>query len=309
MQMSPSVFIHPEDQAALDNLRSLPLFPTAVKAFMKMVPERFLHGMNMANKIRLGPSQLPQLFNYLPPICAALGIAEPEFYLEMNPVPNAYTYGDTQVFLTVTSGLVEYLEEDEFTAVLAHECGHIACRHVLYHTMADMLIEHGSVVLGPLAAVSMPVRLGLLYWQRRSELSADRAAAVVMKGHASVVDTMVRLAGGPKSLTGEVNIDAYVSQAESYDALMDRQWDKFLQGLAVMNQDHPFLAVRTREIVRWCGTDAYKSLLESIDKFAAIPKCPGCGCTIEVSWKWCGRCGYALEPSEVPQDNQPGGNV
>jgi len=43
----------------------------------------------------------------------------------MNPLPNGYTFSDTRVFVTVTSGLPEYLDEDEVQAVIAHECGHI----------------------------------------------------------------------------------------------------------------------------------------------------------------------------------------
>jgi len=299
MTLTPNLFTHPEDRAALETLRGLPLFPAAVKAFMKAVPERFFHGMNMANKIRLGPDQLPEIHAHLPPICRMLGIAEPELYLEMSPAPNAYTYGDTQVFLTLTSGLVEYLEEDELRAVIAHECGHIACRHVLYHTMASMLIQYGPVVLGPLEKTSMPLQLALLYWWRRSELSADRAAAVVLGGAASVVETMVRLAGGPKSLTAAVNLDAFIAQAEQYDAKLDSKWDKLLQGIAVMGQDHPFLAVRTREIVRWCEGEDFERLMQSLAEEAAKPTCPGCGEPIDPAWKWCGACGQALQPSHM----------
>jgi Zn-dependent protease with chaperone function len=294
MKLSPSLFTHPEDRAALETLRALPLFPTAVKSFMKTMPEPFLHGMNMANKIRLGPEQLPALYAHLPPICQTLGIAEPELYLEMNPQPNAYTYGDTQTFLTLTSGLVEYLEEDELKAVIAHECGHIACHHVLYHSMADLLIQYGPLVFGPLAPASLPLRLALLYWYRRSELSADRAAAVAMGGHTSVVETMVRLAGGPKSLTAGVNLAAFIAQAERYDALLDQHWDKVLQSFAVMNQSHPFLAVRTREIVHWCAGEDFQRLMEAIAADAARPRCPGCQRPVEPDWKWCGGCGQAL---------------
>jgi hypothetical protein len=304
MRLNPDAFIHPEDRAALENLRSIPLFPSAVKAFMKVMPERLLHGINMADKIRLGPGQLPELYGHLPPICASLGIAEPELYLEMNPTPNAYTYGDTQVFLTVTSGLVEYLEEHELRAVLAHECGHVLCRHVLYHTMADMLLAHGAKIFGPVAAVSQAIRLGLLYWYRRSELSADRVAAVAMKGQSSVVETMIRLAGGPRSLTAAVNVDAYIRQAESYDALLDREWDGFLQGWAVMNRSHPFLAVRTREIVRWCRGDEFEALLKAVEAWESAPRCPGCGNLVQVSWKCCGHCGERLTANNNPATNE-----
>jgi Zn-dependent protease with chaperone function len=268
---------------------------------MKVMPERLLHGINMADKIRLSPDQLPVIYSLLPPICMALGISEPEFYLEMNPVPNAYTYGDTQLFLTVTSGLVEYLEEDELRTVLAHECGHIVCHHVLYHTMADLLLSNGSKIFGPLAAVSHAIRLGLLYWYRRSELSADRAAALVMKGSSSVVETMIRLAGGPKSLTANVNVDAYIRQAERYDGLLDKEWDSFLQGFAVMNRSHPFLAVRTREIVRWCQSEEFKTLLKAINNWETAPRCPRCKQIIKTTWKCCASCGQRLNSTETIQ--------
>jgi Zn-dependent protease with chaperone function len=198
---SPRDFIHPEDQAALDNLRSIPLFAECLQAFMKLVPERLLHGLNMAQKIRLGPEQLPDLYRYLPVACEALSISQPEFYLEMDPLPNAYTYGDKQPCITITSGLVEHLEEREIQTVVAHECGHIACQHTLYHTMAALLAMVGPAIFGPLAALSLPVQLGLRYWARRSELSADRAAAAVMGGAQPVVDSFIRLAGSPARST------------------------------------------------------------------------------------------------------------
>lgn len=299
MQVVPRDYIHPEDLAALENLKQIPLFSSCLKSFMKIGIERVIRGLSMANKIRLGPDQLPEIYRILPPTCQALGIDEPEFYLEMDPSPNAYTQGDTRIFINVTSGLIAMMEEDELRAVVAHECGHIACRHVLYHTMAQMMLEYGAQIFGPLAALSMPVQLGLLYWVRRSELSADRAAAVVMKGNQSVVETMIRLAGGSKSITGKVNLDLYLKQAEAYDKLQESQWDKFLQGVAVVNMDHPFLCVRAREITRWCQTEQFQHIVQALEK-QGWPKCPTCGAAVRTNWKFCNNCGQTINPSTMP---------
>ena len=260
MKLTPDDFTHPEDKAALNKLKKIPLFPACVQAFMKILPERQLHGLNMAQKIRLGPKQLPKIYKHLPPACEALNIKEPEFYLEMNPVPNAYTYGDQHVFVTVTSGLIESLTEEEVYAVVAHECGHIACQHVMYRTMAMFLLMLGETVFGPLSVFSIPVQVGLLYWYRRSELSADRAAAFAMRGSKPVINTLVRLAGGPKSITADVDLDLYMAQSKAYDKLMESGWDSLLQGLIVARQTHPFLSVRAREITRWCESDEFKAL-------------------------------------------------
>jgi len=236
-----------------------------VQAFMKFFPERVWHGLNMANKIRLGPQQLPEIYKHLPPVCERLGIAEPELYLEMNPFPNAYTYGDKKVFVTVTSGLIHHLTEDEVRAVIAHECGHIACQHVLYHTMASVFIRFGPAIFGPLSAFSLPLQYALLYWMRRSELSSDRAAAIAMGGAKPVVETFVRLSGGPKELTQNVDLQLYAQQAEAYDKLMESDWDSFLIGTVAVHQQHPFHAVRTREIIRWCKTPQFKKIMEHVN--------------------------------------------
>jgi Zn-dependent protease with chaperone function len=291
VNISPEDFIHPADKAALENLQSIPLFTQCSKAFLKTFTEQFFRGLNLAQKVRLGPHQLPKIWAHLPPICGKLGIDVPELYLEMSPAPNAYTFGDTNVFITVTSGLVEYVDEDELHAVLAHECGHIVCRHVIYHTMADMLTKVGGSVFGPLAAVSLPVQLALLYWARRSELSADRAAALVCGSPDPVVHTMIRLAGGPRSITKDVDLELYAQQGAEYSKLLDSLWDKVMQGYAVMEQDHPFTSVRTWEIREWCATERFALMAEKLRKYDAQSSCPVCGGPIQAGWRFCKNCG------------------
>lgn len=293
--ISAHEYMHPEDKAALSNLESIALFPQCVKAFLKLMPEQLLYGLNMAGKIRLGPAQLPGLYEKLPPICGKLGIAEPEFYLEMNPSPNAYTFGDSRVSVTVTSGLLECMGERELIAVLAHECGHIACRHVLYHSMAQTFLSLGSSVFGPLAAVSYPVQLALFAWSRRSELSADRAAAIVCGGPDAVVDTMIRLSGGPASITDGVNREEYFKQAEAYTKLIEESlWNLLLQANALKENSHPFCAVRAREIDAWCGTERFAAIAASELIGAGEGRCPSCGAPVQDGWKHCRSCGSAL---------------
>lgn len=286
-------FIHPEDERARRQLEAIPGFSTAVKAFLRVGLERIVHGLSMAEKIRLGPEQLPHLYERLKPVCARLNVAEPEFYLEMNPQPNAYTTGDTRTFLTITSGLVEYLDGDELDAVIAHECGHIACRHVLYHTMASVLLQ-GSLFCTVTAPFTKPMQLALLYWQRRSELSADRAAAVALGSAQPVVETMIRLSGGPKSITANVNIEAYSAQADAYDEILGSTWDSFLQGVAIMNQSHPFAAIRVREIRNWACGPEFGPLAEALARNEQAHRCPACGAFVEDGWKYCQACGTPL---------------
>lgn len=291
--MNPSEFIHPEDAAALRQLESIPGFPALVKKFYALGYEKLFYGTNMASNIRLSKTQLPELYRHLPPICEKLGIPEPEFYLEMNPMPNAYTFGDTKIYITMTSGLVEMLSDDELDAVIAHECGHILCRHVLYHNMASILIN-GADSLGLLKMFSAPLRIALLYWERKSELSCDRAGAIITDPE-TVSRVMVRLSGGPKSITGNINIEEWSRQADIYESIRnDGAWNKTLQSIAVMTKSHPFAAVRVREILKWGDTIQYRNIKKGLENNPQHAICPTCHKPIDTSWQFCQYCGSKL---------------
>lgn len=286
-------FIHPEDAAALQQMENIPGFPTLVKKILSLGYEQLQYGVNMASNIRLSETQLPKIYHHLPPICEKLGIEEPEFYLQMNPMPNAYTFGDSKIFITVTSGLVEMMDDEELDAVLAHECGHILCHHVLYNSVARLLLS-GVSSLGFLGSLSLPIQIAMLYWSRKSELSCDRCGSVITSPEI-VARVMARLAGGPKTITNQVNMEEWAKQADKYDEIRTGNlWDKTLQLSVTLGLDHPFNAVRVREILKWGNSVQYRSLKENLSSNTSGKKCPHCGKFVEDSWAFCKYCGTKL---------------
>ena len=297
--IDPRDYYHPNDRKALQELQQIPGFSIALKAFMKMFSENMIQGVNMSNKVRITENQLPELYRLLPPICEVLGIDEPEFYLELNPVANAYTVGDSIISITVTSGLIELMNEKQLTAVLAHECGHIACRHVLYHTMGNMILSVGGGILGG-NLVSAGLQLAFFHWQRCSELSCDRAAAICVDGYETVAEVMALLASGSAELAKKIDMELYMKQAGEYREFMNGSgWNKLLQYYAVMNQNHPFLSVRALEIREWCESSSFKKIMDYKYERQEVSEdqnrgCPGCGRGIEQDWKFCRHCGHKL---------------
>lgn len=291
--IKPDEFIHPEDAAALRQLESIPGFPTLVKKILSLGIEQLLYGINMASAIRLSPTQLPQLYQHLPPICEKLGIPEPEFYLEMDPNPNAWTFGDTRTFITITSGLVELLNDEELDAILAHECGHIVCRHVLYHSIAQCLLK-GADALGIIGSLAEPIRYAILYWYRKSELSCDRCGAIVTSPDI-VARAMARTAGGPKDITKDVNMEEWAQQADKYEEIRNAGWwNKTLQLAAIIEQDHPFSAVRVREVLKWGQSSQYQRLRSDAHCLTSGKKCSNCGRGVSDDWAFCKYCGTKL---------------
>lgn len=294
--MSPSDFIHPEDAAALKHLESIPGFSTIMRKILELGIEPMKYGVNMASSIRLSEQQLPKLYRHLPPICKKLGIPEPDFYLQMDPNPNAWTFGDSHIFITVTSGLVEMMDDNELDAVIAHECGHILCHHVLYHSIANVILNF-SESLGLLGDLIVPFKFAFWYWQRKSELSCDRAACVVTSPE-TVASVMARFSGGPKSLTDEINMEVWAQQAEEYDKIYNGgTWNKTLQIAATAGLDHPFSAVRVREILKWSKTEQYSILKNYVEnpKNCDSAYCKKCGKSVPGGSRFCPYCGTSVE--------------
>ena len=291
--IKPAEFIHPEDEAALDSFKAIPGFTQAMKLVMKYVDEMQWYGENIASSIRLSPLQLPEIYKHLPPICARLGIEEPEFYLKMDPQPNAWTYGDTRVFITLTSGLVEAFDEEELDAVIAHECGHIICRHTLYRTFEYIFWNTMSQNV-PKDADGI-LKLAYLYWARKSELSCDRVSAMITSPDIAL-RMMARFAGGPKSITSKINMEEWAKQADIYDDLYKNNnlWNKALLLGNTMGLDHPFWAVRVREVLNWCKTEEYLKVKNNLN-IIKDPSCERCGKPYQGKPTYCIHCGNKLK--------------
>src|SRR5580692_4992504 len=93
-------FIHSLDKAARQQLEGIPLLESAVRQYLKMIGEKQWRAWLLANSIRLGPHQVPEVYRYLPRICETFGIDEPELYL-MRGASNAFTVGHTKTVIVL----------------------------------------------------------------------------------------------------------------------------------------------------------------------------------------------------------------
>ena len=263
--MDYSEFVHPSDEVAIGKLKKVPGFDIATRWIMKFGVEEYCRGLYMANHVRLSPRQLPKIYGLLPPICKKLGIEIPELYLQMYPTPNAYTIGDKRNYIVITSGLLDCLGEgDELRAALAHECGHIACRHVFYTTMVQMMLNVGNrykVINKILGDIQEPFALAYNAWSRASEFSADRAAAICLGSVTLPIKTVLRLAAGPSKYTQELDLEEYAEQMMESEGLQKGgKWQKLLKDFAEMEDDHPFTVTRVKELLRWGQDRKYAQL-------------------------------------------------
>ena len=269
MAFDPNRYTHDSDRAALKALKAIPGFSALTRGFMNVWNEPQQRILNMSSRIRLGEDQMKKYYDMLPPISEKLGIAVPELYIELNVVPNAYTYGDTNPFIVMTSGLLETIPDELIPTVLAHECGHIACRHTLYRTMGRMILSGSSGALSYFlkfgSLISVPLQIAFYYWMRCSEYTADRAA-VLCDGTAEMMqEVCMRLAGWDKDIKADANMDSFLRQASEYREMVNgKKWNKTLEYMILSQSSHPLTAVRAIECAEWTKTDEYFRIVNNL---------------------------------------------
>ena len=268
MAMNQYVFLHETDKAALDALKAIPGFSQVTKAFMNSWSEKLMHMENMASYIRISEKQLPKYYEMLKEISKKLGIETPDLFLKLDVVPNAYTSGDTKPFIVMTSALLETLPEELIPTVLAHECGHIVCHHVLYRTMGSMILS-GALTMMPLsAAVIYPVMAAFRKWMRCSELSADRVAVLCDGSSDHLIELCMRFAGFTKNISGEMNVEVFMEQAEEYNRLTQKNvLNKTLEQMRFSQLSHPIHAVRAYECRNWTQSNEFILAKEYFDSY------------------------------------------
>ena len=258
--MNIKELIHPEDAKALKALKSIPALPKIMEKIFEYGYDELSWSENVTTNLRLSKTQMPEVYNRLPPICERLGIPVPELYLQMSPFANSWTSGHKKVYIVVTLGLIRRLKGEELDAVLAHECGHILCQHVLYQTLANAIFTFGDTMadsfIGTIGNAAMkPIRQALLVWSRASELSADRVACIFTPA-LTLSRALARLEMIPKPIVETMDFSAWSKQGEDYEALKDgNAWNKIVHWMSDSDASHPYTPVRVYEAMRWEQTE------------------------------------------------------
>ncbi|MEM3386806.1 MAG: M48 family metallopeptidase [Nitrososphaerales archaeon] len=202
----------------------------------------------------------------------------PEMYVDGYVGFNAYSFGfDEKPYVVLGERLLKVLTEEEMTALIAHELGHIGCGHMLYHTLAEFIVQgvgwSASTIGIPL--LETPLRLALLSWRRESEVSADRASLLVAGSVEAVKSLLLKLT----TLNKEVSCG-----------------DGVLGSLSEVVSSHPLVARRIALLEEYYKSVGYAKARSKISKRnlvrrAFVPICRFCGAKKPPSSLFCSSCG------------------
>lgn len=265
--ISPNAWEHPRDRLTLNALRALPGLPALIQTVGGWLADSNIRLRFLQSAVKVGPKQFPALHERMRFVARRLDLGfEPDLFVAQSPTVNAFAAGLDKPIICVQSGLLEMLDADGVTAVLAHEAAHIKSGHMLYRVTATallLMLSRLGFVAKALNLAQLPLMVALLDWYRCSELSADRAE-LVATGHFDVpLRAILRMAGGGKVLGEEPDAEGFLEQARSLQDIAD---DNMLHRLYLLLQSydrtHPFPVYRARELDAFSQSDDFIRILE-----------------------------------------------
>ena len=259
--ISSRAWEHPADRAALEAMRKMPGFELVLRKLFGTISDRSLRLATLASAVRVDHRQFSALHESYLQACAVLDVKEPpELFVAQTPIVNAGAIGVDKPFIVLNSGTLLLLQPDEVQFVLAHELGHVLSGHVPYKTMLRLLLRISILILSiPLGgAALLAITTALLEWDRKSELSADRAALLATQSPELAMRVQMKLAGGGN--TDQMDAAAFAEQAAEYER-GGSMIDGVLKLLNLVGRTHPFPVLRLAELHKWMESGDYERIV------------------------------------------------
>ena len=269
--ISGEAFRHPLDHQAEQALRSIPGFDVVARKFVEFIYERPRLVYLMGNSIQVGPRQYASIYQIFRECLRDLDIqSEPTLFISQAPLVNAYALGQERPCVVLNTGLLDLLSDLELRSVIAHELGHLKCGHTTLTQMAmwvsTVISGLADMTFGLSSLISTGLLLGFYEWARKAELSADRAALLVMDDLDPVLHSMMRLAGGSSKYAHEMSLEEFVRQSDRYQELDQDGLNQVYKFLLYNNVSegvfltHPFTVERVRYLQEWSNSQEYRQI-------------------------------------------------
>lgn len=260
--ISPKSWQHPADRAALAALQRVPGLDFVLQKVIGGTTERSLRLLHLSSAVRVNENQFPGVYKLHREACSIFNLDRemPELYVTQTPMLNAQAVGVDNPFIVLNSSMLTSLSEEELLCVIGHEIGHCVSGHVLYKTLLALLLRFTRIAFTvPLAGIPlMAIIAALKEWDRKSELSADRAGLLAAQNPEISYRLLMKMAGG--SQIEQMSTNEFFLQAAEYEK-GDSIFDSVYKLVNLLGQTHPFAVLRLTEVKTWVDDGSYGKII------------------------------------------------
>lgn len=267
---------HSLDRAAFKALKETPGIDKVfdiIKGFNIEKPEMT---RQIGSSFKVTENNIPDVYKAVKYACEILDVRSiPQIYIADIGL-NAQTMGGNSHILVLGSACLSLCTYDELLYIIGHELGHIKSEHYLYqkvvrtvtlllsNNMVKMAVSSNPIVGTLISLVSSAILLALLEWDRKSELTADRAGLLVCQNPDAVYTAMTKIMGFPMKYYDKISKDYILEQASEFGET-DTGNKNLLSTILNLGSTHPWMVSRAKEIERWVNGGNYNMILNKTE--------------------------------------------
>jgi Zn-dependent protease with chaperone function len=213
------------------------------------VMSRLTAAQQLARAAEVTPTQFAQLYPAVAELRQRFAMPRTRVFVTQSPQVNAAAIGWNEPYVVVlNSALVEALDEQELKSVLGHEMGHIKFGHTRLGVLLGGAEARGWNLPFPINVVAALRDLVCLWWQRSTEMTADRAGIIACGRPSKAISAQIKLSVGP-GLHQHVNLQDLARQAADLHTGVAR-----VEGfMSQLGASHPFLVSRIDGMLDFVG--------------------------------------------------------
>lgn len=280
---------HPFDKAALEALRKVPMFTKVMNFFLNWATIKWEVVGLCGSGFHVTEKSCPELYKLIDDTAKTLDINMlPEIYTQWTYGINAYTTGyKDSTILVLYTGAVDLLPDPELKFIVGHELGHVKSGHVIYHVMVQF-ISQVLQQMGALGSAAIPVQMALLYWDRMSEFTADRAGLLACQDLDAALSCTMKMAGLPKRYFNTADPHIFLEQANEFLTRYGDTANTIIRNISILDDNHPWTVLRAAELVKWVDSGDYGKIVNKVP----TKECPMCHTEVDDNTSVCPVCGY-----------------
>lgn len=251
---------HPVDGKVISVLEK-----TGIKHPLEAMVEQLVslnYGTLLAAGVTVDDKNFPVIYENLSQCAHKLGISIPYTVItnEMDGI-NAGAMGtDENAFIMISNQAPRLLNEQELKFIIAHECGHIAMRHMVYHTVGNL----AAVVGGYVPLIGKPLSeaavFPLNYWNRCSEITADRVGLICCGDLETAQRALLKIIGGFTDVK-DIDVHNYIKKSKTI------QNKQTLGRVQEYFQTHPLIYKRLQALELFADSQLYASMKASFHSY------------------------------------------
>ena len=249
---------HDDDRGAFLSLKKIKAFDKAVDWVIENTVEKVTDVQQIGSSISMNEEAAPKLYDLVHDIANTLDVdIIPQTYTRWGYDIYITTDGDKHPKMIVNTGTVDLLTSEEQRFMIGHEFGHIKSNHLKYLLLCRYWSMYESYIPG-----STLLQIPLFYWSRMTDLTADRIGLLACQDINVALKTMIKMAGAPEALYDNLNVDAFIEQAESFKLSKMGIMNKIVEKISIMDNAAPWMVRRASELLKWYKSGEYDAIIK-----------------------------------------------